>query len=193
MTKNRNTSPADVLLDALVYALYMFGACLVWMVAEAGIIKVLTLCFEINYFVLCIIRAAIYTLGVCAMLSFAAYREGYKTARASFGGTLISGVLASVIHFMFCLLFSFNPFCAGGVKFITALAKFGPALSSSSFIGQLNRIDYIPFFFAIALLYCILMATFKKIGASARLLDRAELTKNQSEDLTRNEGETDIQ
>ena len=193
MTKERNTSPADILLDALVYAFYMFGACLVWMVAEAGIIKVLTLCFEIDYFVLCLIRAIIYILGVCAMLSFAAYREGYKSARASFVGTMISGVLASVIHFAFCLLFSFNPFCAGGVKFITALIKFGTALSSSAFIGQLYRIDYIPFFFANALLYCILMATFKKMGASARLVDRAELTKDQSKDLPVSDGETDAQ
>ena len=93
---------------------------------------------------------------------------------------------------MFCLLFSFNPFCAGGVKFITALIKFGTALSSSAFIGQLYRIDYIPFFFATALLYCVLMAIFKKMGASARLLDRAELTQNQSEDLPTSD-ETDAE
>ena len=128
MKPTKNTTALDVLLDAGIYAFYMFAACLVWMVAEAGIVKLLTLCFEMNYFTLCVIRAVIYTLGVNAMLSLVAYREGYKAAGASVFGTLISGILATLVHFAFCLLFSFNPFCAGGVRFITALVKFGTTL-----------------------------------------------------------------
>lgn len=170
----------DVLIDAAIYAFYMFAACLVMMVAEMLIIRVLTLCFGIDYFVLCLIRAAIYVIGVNIILSLVAYREGYKAAEASVVGTLISGILAMIIHFFFCLLFSFEAFCAGGVKFITAIIKFGPSLSDSSFMGQLFRIDFIPFFFINGLVYCILMAVFKKLGASQRLVDREELTKNQS-------------
>ncbi|MBQ8408375.1 MAG: hypothetical protein IJY39_05865 [Clostridia bacterium] len=173
----------DVILDALLYAFYMFAACLVMMVAEAGIIRVLTLCFEIDYFVLCVIRAVIYTVGVNVILSLTAYREGYKAAQASVIGTLISGVIATCLHFMLCLLFSFEAFCAGGVKFITAIVKFGPSLSDSSFIGQLYRIDFFAVFFVNSLVYCVLMAAFKKIGAQKRLVDRQELTRDQSEDL----------
>jgi hypothetical protein len=176
MKGTRNTTALDVLFDAGFYAFYMFGACLVWMVAEAGIVKLLTLCFEISYFNLCVIRALIYTLGVSAMLSLVAFREGYKAARASVFGTLISGILATLVHFIFCLLFSFNPFCAVGLKFITALVKFGTSLSDSAFIGTLNRIDFIPVFFVCGALYSLLMSVFKRLGAYKRLADRAELT-----------------
>lgn len=172
----------DVLLDGLLFAFYMFASCLVVMLAEIFIIRVLTLFVGLNYFILCIIRAAIYLIGVNVMLALTAYRSGYKAACASFFGTLISGILALLPYFLFCLLFGFGAFCAGSVKFVTALVKFGPSLADSSFMGQLSRLDYIPVFFAIGLFYCILMAVSKKLGAAKRLVDRAELTANQKAD-----------
>lgn len=181
MNASQKTTFLDVLTDGSLYAFYMLGSCLVWMVAEACVIKVLTLCFEIDYFTLCIIRASIYTIGVSAMLFTAAYREGYKAAGSSIVGSALSCVLGSLLHFLPCLLFSFNPFCAGGVKFVTALIKFGPSLSSSSFMGELVRLDYFPAFFATALLYCVVMTAAKRIGAVRRLADRKEMTANQNE------------
>ena len=169
---------SDVIVDALFYAVYMLGSCIVVMVAEWFFVKVLSLLFPINYFALCIIRATIYTLGVNAILAIISYRGGYKAAQCSVVGTAISCILATVAHFMFCLLFRFNAFCAGGVKFIAALTMFGSNLNNASFIGEIALLDYIPYFFLNALIYCVVIVVFKKLGATKRLRDRAEMTKN---------------
>lgn len=116
------------------------------------------------------------TVGVNAILAVTTYHQGYKTAYCSFVGTLISGAFASVIHFLFCLLFSFEAFCAGGVKFISALLKFGASLSSDSFDGTLERADCIAVFFINAAICCAVMAISKKCGAAKRMSDRVKMT-----------------
>ena len=173
----------NTLIDAPIYALYMLGSCIACMFAEMLIVKVLTLLFAIDYYTLCIIRTVIYSLGVNAILCILAYREGYKSAESSPVFTIISGFLATAIHFPFALLFGFEAFCAGGVRFITALVKFGPYLASSSFIGELHWLDFTPVFFINGFVYCVLMAVAKHIGKNRRLLDREALTVNQSSEI----------
>ena len=173
---------SDVIIDALFYAVYMLGSCIVSCIAVAAveffIAKVICVYFPMDYFTLCIIRATIYTLGVNAILAIVSHRGGYKAAQCSIVGTAISCILAVVAHFMFCLLFRFNAFCAGGVKFIAALTMFGSNLNNASFIGEIALLDYIPYFFLNALIYCVVIVVFKKLGATKRLRDRAEMTKN---------------
>lgn len=162
-------------IDALLYAFYMLVSCITVMFAEMLIVKVLSLLFPISYFALCIIRAAIYTLGVNAILAIIAFREGYKAAYCSVIFTLISGAIATVIHSLFALLFSFEAFSAGGVRSITALVNFGSALESSAALAKLDLLDYVAVFFINGLIYCTVMASAKFIGAKRRIADRAML------------------
>lgn len=164
-----------IFIDALLYALYMLVACVTCMFAEMLIVKVLDLLVPISYFALCIIRTAIYTLGVNAILCIIAYREGYKAAYCSVICTLISGIIATVIHFLFALLFGFEAFCSGGVRSITALVNFGSELASSSFMDKLTPLDFTIVFFINGLAYCAFMVIAKKLGATKRLSDRAAL------------------
>ena len=169
------------LIDALLYAFYMLVSCITVMFAEMFIVKVLSLLVPISYFALCIIRAAIYSLGVNAILAIIAYREGYKAAYCSVVFTVISGVIATVIHSILALLFSFEAFCAGGVRSITALVNFGGALQSSATLAKLNLLDYVAVFFVNGLFYCAVMAAAKYIGAKRRIADRAMLNIVSSE------------
>lgn len=164
-----------VFIDALLYAFYMLISCVTCMFAEMLIVKVLSLLFPIPYFALCIIRAVIYTFGVNAILCIISFREGYKAAYCSVVFTMISGIAATVIHFLFALLFGFEAFCAGGVRSITALVNFGATLASSSFMDKLTPLDFTIVFFINSLAYCVFMTISKKLGAKRRLIDRAEL------------------
>ena len=166
----------DTLIDSLIYAFFMFIACLVCMCAEILIVKIVDLCIAIDYLYLCILRTAIYTLGVNAVLAMVAYRDGYRSARCSVITTAISCIIATAIHFLFSLLFSFEAFCAGGVRFIAGIVKFGARLSESSMIRSLHPADFVAVFFINGLIYCIIMTTFKKVGERRRLLDREQLT-----------------
>ena len=165
----------DILVSSLVYAVYMIISCLVIMCAEILAIKIINLFVVTQYFELCVIRAVIYTLGVNALLAIISYREGYRAASFSIVGTAISGAIATLIHFVFALLFSFEAFCAGGVRFITALVRFGSSLNSNTFMGTLTRVDFIPFFFINSLVYVALMISFGKLGQYKRLADREDL------------------
>ena len=171
----------DILIDAAFYAFYMLFSCITCMFAELLIVKVLTLCVAIDYYTLSIIRAAIYMIGVSAILAIVAYRGGYKTAYYSIPVTLISGFIACVLHLLFALLFRFEAFCSGGVRFITGLTKFGSRLSESSDIAKLPLIDFFVAFFACGAIYVVIMTVFQVIGAKTRLIDREELTSESSE------------
>ncbi len=171
---------SDILLGTLVYSVYMLFSCIVVMFAEMLAIKIINLFVGLTPLSLCIIRAVIYTLGVNAILAVVSYREGYRAAYFSIPETIISGALASLLHFVFSLLFSFEAFCSGGVKFVTALFMFGSRLNSQSFSDALDRFDCIPLFFVYAACYIAIMTVFGRYGARKRLIDRAELTGNEN-------------
>lgn len=166
----------DVLVNSLIYAAAMLISCIIVMLAEALITRVLGTMFILSPLALCIIRVAVYTPGVSALLGVLAYREGYHAAHFPIAGTAISVAIASLAHLLFALLFSFEAFAAGGVKFIAALVKFGGRLNIKSFAGELTPIDSIPFFFLLALLYLAVMIVCGKLGAVARIKSRKELT-----------------
>jgi len=170
----------DVLVNSIVYAVYMILSCIVVMFAEMLVIKVVNVLVEIDYFELCIIRAVIYTLGVNALLAIISFREGYRAAYFSIPGAAISASLASLMHFLFALLFSFEAFASGGVRFISALVQFGTRLNLGGFTGKLDTIKTIPFFFLFALIYVLVIITFGKLGERKRLTSRIELTGSES-------------
>lgn len=166
----------DILVGAIVYAAYMLVSCIVTMFAEILAVKVVNLFIVTDYHLLTVIRAVIYAIGVSAILSAIAYREGYRAARFSILETAISGAAASLIHLLFALLFNFEAFSAGGVKFITALLKFRSELNSNALTNSLGRADFIPFFFMISFVYIAFMIGFGKLGEYMRLAHRQDLT-----------------
>lgn len=163
---------ADIFINSLIYTTYMLLSCVVVMFAEMLAVKVINLFVGVDYLALCVIRAVIYTLGVNAILAIAAFREGYKAAVASPIPTLISGLLATVLHLIFSLIFNFAAFVSGGVRSITAIVKFGSSLNSPTFSGEIGRLDFVPFFVINALIYIGVMIIFNKLGAARRHSDR---------------------
>ncbi len=174
----------DILINSAIYAFYMLLSCIAIMVLEMLIVelficKILGTYFPFSTLTLATIRAIIYTVGVNVLLGIMLYKDGYRSAVSSMPATLVSGLIASVLHFFFSLLFGFEAFCAGGVKFISAIYLFGSSLSSAEFSGTLERIDCIPFFFINSVIYIAVMILAQWLGAKNRLSDRAELTRNK--------------
>lgn len=170
----------DIFVNSLLYAAAMLISCIVVMLAETLLTRVLGSMFELTPFILCVIRAVVYSIGVTALLAIMAYMEGYRAAYFSAIECAISGALASLLHFIFSLLFSFEAFASGGVKFVAALVKFGEKLNLKSFSGKLEPLDSIPFFFLFALIYVAVMILCGKLGVVARLKSRKELTGSES-------------
>ena len=172
----KNLNKTEILLNSVVYAVYMLFTCLCIMVVEMlvvdlAIAKILSTFITFTSTSVYVIRAVIYSVGVNAVLAILLFREGYKNAEYSVASTVISGIVASLMHFMLCLLFGFQAFCAGGVRSVTILA-----LGNTGSQTEINRLDCIPYFFLTAAVYIAIMATFQMLGAKKRLVDRAILT-----------------
>ena len=166
----------DYLLNTAIYALYMFASCFCAMLVEAFTVKVLNLLVEIDYFYLCIIRIAIYTVVVLGLIFILAFREGYREVKFSPLLTILSSLTAGIIHFLFALLFGFQSFVAGGVRFISAIIEYGSSLVSSEQIDGMGYGIFIIVFFVSGIVYCIDIALAKRFGCQKRLIDREELT-----------------
>ena len=172
---------ADILVNTLVYAFYMFISCVVIMLAEILTVKVANLFVVTEYYELTVLRAVVYTIGVNAVLGVIAYKEGYRAARYPILETLVSGILASILHALVALLFHFEAFCAGGVKFITALLHFGKGLTVNTLMDELGALDFLPVFLINSLVYVGIMILCGKLGEFKRLSDREDLTDSNKE------------
>ena len=169
---------SDILVNTLVYAFYMFIACVVIMLAEILTVKVVNLFIVTEYYELTVLRAVVYTVGVNAVLGAIAYKEGYRMARYPIVETIISGLLASLLHALVSLIFHFQAFCAGGVRFITALLHYGKDLTVNTLMDELGALDFLPVFAVNSLIYIAIMIALGKLGEYKRLADREEITED---------------
>ena len=80
-----------VLLNAAIYFVYFFLSCVLVMLIEALFLKLLDRFVLLSYLAQTVIRLVIYSLGVPALVGFAAYAEGYREADAHPGETVVSG------------------------------------------------------------------------------------------------------
>ncbi len=165
-------------INSLIYFLYFFGACFVTMLAESLVLKIIDNFAILSYFTQSIIRVVIYTLAVPAIVAFLGYFEGYRDADGDTPTTIVSCVLALVLHVLFAILFNFQAFITGGVRFLAGLIHNGRAVTYELMIEKTPYSLFLLVFLAYGLLYSALLVIFKYIGAKNRLSDRRELTGN---------------
>ena len=169
-------------LNLLVYFLYMFGSCVLVMLAEALLISVVEKFVFIPYPVLTVIRIVIYTAGVPAILGVLGYFEGYREASCAIGDTVAGGVLASILHLIFAMLFKFEGFVSGAVRFTAGLLHNGWTITFETLVEKTPYTLFVLVFVVYAALYIAVLTVTKYFGAQKRIIDRAELRKNESSD-----------
>lgn len=169
-------------LNLLVYFLYVFGSCVLVMLAEALLISVLEKFVFIPYPVLTIIRIFVYTAGVPAILGVLGYYEGYREAECVVSETIVGGILASVLHLIFAMLFKFEGFVSGAVRFTAGLIANGWTITYDTLLNKTPYALFLLVFAAYSMLYIAVIAVTKYFGAQKRIIDRAELRKNEPMD-----------
>lgn len=170
----------EIFLNSVIYAVYFLAACLCGVGVDFLIIKVLDSIIVMSAFAICIIRSVIYFAVPMAVIFVCAYKEGYKEASFYFGETFLSCIIATLIHFLFALLFAFNQFFAGGVKFTSAIIVYGADIQKLAQISEIRYRVFIPVFFAFSVIYCVNLVLAKRLGCDARLQDRRQLFAGRS-------------
>ena len=162
-------------MNSIVYAVYFLAACLCGVGVDFLALKVLNSIIVVTPFLACILKAIIYFVVTTAVVFVLAYKEGYREASFIFGETCVSLIFAVVIQFLFALLFLFNQFFAGGVKFFSALLVYGDKIQDMAQISEIRYRVFMPVFFVLAVFMCVTVVLGKKLGCDSRLLSRKEL------------------
>ena len=165
----------NVGINGLFYFLYVFGSCFIVMLIESLFVNVVEKFVLLPYPVLTVIRIVIYTAGVVAILAVAGHKEGYREAYCSVGGTLASGGIATVIHLLFAMLFHYQGFVSGSVRFTAGLVFNGWDVTYDSLINDTPYWGFLATYAAYALLYVATLTLSKYLGAQKRIMDRADL------------------
>lgn len=166
-------------LNTLFYFLYMFGSCFIVMLIEALFVSVVEKFVELPYPVLTVIRIVIYTAGVPAILAVAGRGEGYREGQCSVGATVASGVLAMIPHLLFSMLFHFQGFVSGGVRFAAGLLYNGWDVTYDSLINETSYSTFLLMFFVYGGIYVATLTIAKYLGAQKRIMDRAGMRMSE--------------
>lgn len=169
----------NLALNLPIYFLYIFGSCILVMLAEALLVSVIEKFVVLPYSVLTIIRIVIYTPGVTAILAVLGYYEGYREGVCPLGETIGGGVLATVLHLLFAMLFKFQGFVSGGVRFTAGLLHNGMGITYDSLINKTPYGLFLLVFVGYAAIYLVALTVAKYFGAQKRVMDRADLRKSE--------------
>lgn len=168
----------QILLDAVIYFIYFALSCILATLVEALLLKVVDRFVVLSYLTQTIIRLAVYSLSVPALVGAAGYVEGYREAEQHIGMTLVSGTLATLVpHLLYALLFHFRQFCAGGVPFLVGLLRDGTALTPDSIVFNDIRTAgmFIGIFIGYGMLYTAVLIGARYIGVRRRHAQRADM------------------
>lgn len=174
-------------INGFFYFLYVFGSCFIVMLIESLFVNVVEKFVALPYPVLTVIRIVIYTVGVVAVLAVAGWKEGYRKGYCSAGGTVASGAIATVIHLIFSMLFHYQGFVSGGVRFTAGLIFNGWEVSYDSLVNDTPYWGFLVTYFAYAAVYVAALTLTKYLGAQKRIMDRAELRMGEDAVETSNE------
>lgn len=164
-----------------LYFLYLFGSCVVIMLVEALFSFLLDKLIVVDYFPLTVIRIVIYTVGVTALMGLFGYAEGYREMACPVGETAAAYGLAVIPHLLFAMLFKFQSFVSGSVRFTAGLIHNGTDITYDSLINQTPYWLFLVIFAAYALLYGLALVVCKYFGAQKRIIFRAELRRHEQE------------
>ena len=88
-------------------------------------------------------------------------------------------MLATVLHLLFAMLFKFQGFVSGGVRFTAGLIHNGMDITYDSLINKTPYGMFLLVFVAYAAVYLIALTVAKYFGAQKRVIDRADLRKDE--------------
>ncbi len=173
----------SIAINSLLYTLYMFGACFITMLVESLFVFIIDKIIAIPFPVLTILRVMIYSVGVCAILSCIGYFEGYREGDAAIGDTIIGGGIAILFHFILSMLFHFQAFVSGGVRFAAGLIGHGMGVTSDALNKDTSILLFIAMFIIYGLAYVGILTIARYFGAQKRIVDRADLRRDEADDI----------
>ena len=169
-------------INSLLYLLYMFGGCVAVMVVEALLVYIISRFVIIPYLVLTILRLVIYTVGVPTVIVGIGYVEGYRESVPAVGETIVGGILAIVMHLLLAILFGFQAFVSGGVRFAAGLIQHGADITDELLNTNTSTGLFLLMFVIYGAIYVTALTVSRYFGVQNRIISRAELRCGENSD-----------
>ena len=167
---------SDLVIDALFLTLYQILSCLALYAASWMLVKIANSFVEVGFFATNLIYTLIIGIGMAVLLWIYAYKTAYRSAYFVASETVISSVIAIIVHLLLSAVFNYSAVIAGMTLPLSGILVYGT-------IGEApETLDLIPgllpplLFLAAMLFYHIGMLCFKRLALNRRLMDRYELT-----------------
>ncbi len=162
-----------------LYICYLLGACILTMLVEAMMVFFIDHVVLLSYPVLTLIRIVIYSIGVPAILGVLGYYEGYREAECAAGETTGAFALALIVHLLLAMLFKFQGFISGAVRFTAGFIHNQWSITQETLVEKTPYSLFLTVFLAYSILYFAILLLCKYFGAQKRVCDRAELRREE--------------
>jgi len=158
-------------------------SCLLSLLVTMIAVRVADMIFPIEGMAEVIVRAVASLLTVLATFGAVSYFVSYRMA--SFDGAGAAARLggALVIQLLVSLLLKFEPFVAGGVKYLAAILEFGADVSMTADADMIGIIDYLAAFIIFSAIYMAVYIVAGVIGKKRRLSDRETILNKGNNDF----------
>jgi len=166
-------------VSAGLYFCYLLGACILTMLVEAMLLFFLDHLVLLSYPVQAIIRIVIYTVGISGVLGVLGYYEGYREVSCSVGETVAPWIPVAILHLLLAMLFKFQAFISGAVRFLAGFIHKGWKLTIETLVEKTPYSLFLLVFLGYTAWYILIFTICKYLGAQKRICDRAELRKNE--------------
>ena len=167
---------SDLIIDALFLTLYQVLSCLsVYFVAWL-FLKIANQFVEVGFFATNLIFVIITGIGVCVLLWIYAYQTTYRSARFALSESIITSLIAIVVHLLLAAVFNYSALIAGSPLPLSGVIVYGNISQAPETLSLIPGLMPPILFFVTMLFYHAGMLVFRRLALNRRLMDRYELT-----------------
>ena len=166
----------EAALDALFLALFQIISCMVVYFATWMLLRIVTTFVELDYFTVSAIYAVALGLGVGALIAVYGYKMTYRAAYFNLGESILTAVLATVLHLLIAAVFRYMPLLAGAALPFSGILAVGDAYVSAESQSMIPGLLPAAVFVGCMVLYHALEIGLRAFALKRRLRDRFELT-----------------
>lgn len=173
----------NILINSLTYFLYVFGACILARLVESMLVSFIgKLIVQFSYPAWVIFCVIFFSVAPPVLLSRLSYSEGYREGVCSIPETVVGCLPALVLHTLLSMLFKFHAFVAGAVRFTAGLVWNGTTVTADKLVNDTPYWFFLVIFFSYWVLYIATITISKYLGAQKRIINRADLRRNEVAD-----------
>ena len=170
---------SDYIVFIIFDSIYLFASAVVSNLLGSLIIKFVEKIIDLPFWGEAVVHASSVLVGMIVMMAIMAYGDGYRYAMFDAKGTMLSAVVAAVVHFGLGAVLRFAPAFFGPVRHFSGLVAYGMDYTS-------ERVVLIPKGLMIAVgigavvAYVAVVVLASSLGCRKRLRDREQLMAGQS-------------